>query len=159
MPATFDSTRQRADPPDVRELVDELVDRARITDLISRLARCLDSRDFDGLRDLFSTDATVTTPGGTATGHDAIVEQARRRHSVDAEIQRIVTNLLIDRHGHDRAVVRANLLVSFARTGPADPTPFVLGEVYDLALRRTRAGWRLTNLTSTPVWTINRPAG
>jgi hypothetical protein len=28
-------------------------------DLISRLARCLDSRDFDSLRDLFSADATV----------------------------------------------------------------------------------------------------
>jgi len=32
------------------------------------------------LRELFTADATVTNRG-TATGHDALVEQARRRHS------------------------------------------------------------------------------
>jgi hypothetical protein len=126
---------------------------------VHRIVGGLDSRDFEGIRDLFTADATVTTAGGTSTGHDAIVDQARRRHSADAGVQHIVTNLLIDlRDGGDRAAVRANLLVTFARTGPTDPAPFVLGEVYDLALRRTPQGWRLTSLSSTMVWTINRPA-
>lgn len=134
-----------------------LLDRHDITDLVSGLGRCLDERDFEGLRDLFTEDAEVTTPGGTATGHDALVEQARRRHSSDRGIQHVITNLLIDLDG-DRATVRANLLVSFAKTGPDDAQPFLLGEVYRFELRRTADGWRFTRLGSTPVWTLNRPA-
>ncbi|MDG4833930.1 nuclear transport factor 2 family protein [Solwaraspora sp. WMMD1047] len=134
-----------------------LLDRAWITDLVSRLGSNLDSRNFEGLRDLFTPDATVTTPGGTAHGHDALVDQARRRHSTDVGIQHIITNVLIEHSDDDRATARANLLVSFARTGAGDPSPFLLGEIYDFDLRRTPAGWRLTALTSTPVWTLNDP--
>jgi 3-phenylpropionate/cinnamic acid dioxygenase small subunit len=154
MTATTGPGLQVADPSDIQELID----RVRITDLISRLVRCLDSRDFEGLRNLFTAEATVSTAGGTATGHDALVEQARRRHSADQGIQHFLTNLLIDRQGDDRAVVRANLLVSFARTGVADPAPFIIGEVYDIQLDRTGEGWRMTAVASTTVWTINRPA-
>lgn len=137
--------------------LDALLDRQDITDLVTAPGRWLDERDFDGLRDLFATDASVTTPGGTATGHDALVAQARRRHSSDQGIQHVITNLLVEVDG-DRARVRANLLVSFARTGPADPQPFLLGEVYRFELRRIADGWRITRLDSTPVWTLNRPS-
>jgi len=98
----------------------------------------------------------VTTPGGPATGHDALVDQARRRHSSDDGIQHVITNLLVERDG-DRASVRANLLVSFAHSGPTDPEPFLLGEVYRFALRRTADGWRISALNSTPRWSLNRP--
>ncbi|HEY7048229.1 MAG TPA: nuclear transport factor 2 family protein [Jatrophihabitantaceae bacterium] len=137
--------------------LEELIDRQDITDLVSDLGRRLDERDFEGLRDLFTEDAAVTTPGGTATGHDALVEQARRRHSSDQGIQHVIANVLIDVDGDD-ARVRANLLVSFARTGPDDAQPFLLGEVYRFELRRTADGWRFTRLGSTPVWTLNRPS-
>jgi hypothetical protein len=99
----------------------------------------------------------VSTPGGTATGHDALVDQARRRHSQDAGIQHVITNQLVNIEG-DRASVRANLLVSFARSGVSDPQPFLLGEVYRFELRRTDDGWRIAGLGSTPVWSLNRPA-
>lgn len=138
--------------------LETLRDRQDITDLVSSLGRCLDERNFEGLRDLFTTDAAVTTPGGTAAGHDALVEQARRGHSADQGIQHVITNLLIDVDGN-RAGVRANLLVSFARSGPSDPQPFLLGEVYRLELRRSEDGWRFTGLSSAPVWSLNRPAG
>jgi 3-phenylpropionate/cinnamic acid dioxygenase small subunit len=137
--------------------LEELIDRQDITDLVSDLGRRLDERDFEGLRDLFTEDAAVTTPGGTATGYDALVEQARRRHSSDQGIQHVIANVLIDVDGDD-ARVRANLLVSFARTGPDDAQPFLLGEVYRFELRRTADGWRFTRLGSTPVWTLNRPS-
>jgi hypothetical protein len=57
---------------------------------------------FDGLRQLFTAGATVTT-GGTARGHDALVEQARRRHTRDESIQHIITNLIIDLDGNRAA--------------------------------------------------------
>jgi len=138
--------------------VRDLVDRLQIEECISALGRCLDERDFEAIRGLFTEDASVHTPGGTATGHDALVEQARRWHSTDEGIQHLITNLLVERDG-DRASVRTNLLVSFARAGVADPAPFLLGEVYRFQLRRTGAGWRITELSSTPVWSVNQPAG
>jgi hypothetical protein len=137
--------------------IENLVDQHDIERAVYSLGRCLDERDFERLRELFTADAAVSTPGGTATGHDALVEQARGRHSSDDGIQHLITNLLVEREG-DTARVRANLLVSFAHAGAADPAPFLLGEVYHFELQRTGSGWRIGRLSSVPVWTLNRPA-
>ena len=134
---------------------DTMADRLELERAVWSLGRCLDERDFDGLRELFTADATVTT-AATATGHDALVEQARRRHSRDDGIQHIITNLITDMDG-DQATGRANLLVSFARTGPDDPAPYLIGEVYRFAFRRTSRGWRITSMTSTRTWSLNQP--
>jgi len=136
---------------------DTLADRLELERIVSLLGRCLDERDFDGLRQLFNADATVTT-GETAHSHDALVEQARRRHTRDASIQHIITNLIIDFDG-DQAAGRANLLVSFAHTGPADPAPFLIGEVYRLTFQRTPHGWRINSLASTPTWSLAQQPG
>jgi hypothetical protein len=136
---------------------DPTTDHLAIERVIFSVGRCLDECDFDGLRDLFTDAASVSTPGGEVRGHHALVTQARSRHSNDEGIQHLITNLLIDQGG-DQATVRANLLVTFAKTGVGDPSPFVLGEVYRFNLERTSSGWRITRLTSTPVWTLNLPA-
>jgi SnoaL-like domain len=130
-----------------------LADRMELQQVIWTLGRCLDERDFDGLRQIFTTDAAVTTRE-TASGLDALVDQARRRHSRDDGIQHIITNLITDVDG-DQATGRANLLVSFAHTGPADPAPLLVGEVYRFTFRRTPHGWRITRLTSTVTWSLN----
>lgn len=144
-----------------------LLDRSAIDTLVASLGRCLDERDFDGLRALFTPDAEVVTPGGTSRGHDALVEQARRRHTAPRGVQHVITNLLVDFAGGaagsadprpERAAVRANLLVAFADDGPSDPAPFVLGEVYRFGIVRTDAGWRFDRMSSAAVWTLNRPA-
>jgi SnoaL-like domain len=132
-----------------------LADRLELERTVWTLGRCLDERDFDGLRQIFAVDATVTT-AQTATGQDTLVEQARRRHSRDDGIQHIITNLIVDLDG-DRATGRANLLVSFARTGPDDPAPYLIGEVYRFTFQRTPAGWRIATLTSTRTWSLNQP--
>jgi hypothetical protein len=130
-------------------------DQLELERTVWSLGRCLDERDFDGLRQLFTEDATVTT-AATASGHEALVEQARRRHSRDDGVQHIITNLITDVAG-DQATGRANLLVSFARTGPADPAPLLIGEVYRFAFHRTPQGWRISRLTSTRTWSLNQP--
>lgn len=135
----------------------ELADEFEIERVISSLGRCLDERDFDSLRALFTADATVETPGGAAQGHDALVEQARRRHTAADGIQHVITNVLVHVDG-ETAQVRANLLVAFAETGPHDPAPFLLGEVYRFSFAHTPQGWRITSLSSAPTWTMNRPA-
>jgi hypothetical protein len=131
-------------------------DRSDIIDLVSQLGRHLDDRDFEGLRNLFVADATVSTPGGTVSGLDALVAQARARHADPQGIQHLITNTLADIEG-DHATVRANLLVTFA-DGVRDPAPFQLGEVYHFEMVRTPAGWQIRTLSTTPVWSLNPPA-
>ncbi|MBW9210330.1 nuclear transport factor 2 family protein [Mumia sp. zg.B53] len=131
---------------------DSHTDRVDLVDLVSRLGRCLDTRDFDGLRDVFAPDGRVVTLGGTAEGHDALVAQAARKHS-QGNVWHSVTGHVIDLDG-DTATIRANLLVAFAE-GVADPAPFLLGEVYDMEAQRGDRGWRLTRMSATPVWSLN----
>jgi SnoaL-like domain len=64
--------------------------------------------------------------------------------------------LIVDLDG-DQAAGRADLLASFAHTGPTDPAPFLVGEVYRFTFRRTAEGWRIASLSSTVSWSPNQP--
>lgn len=134
----------------------QLLDRQQVTDLVYRLGACLDDGRFDDMRSLFVDEATVRTPGGTAEGMDALVDQARRNHTPDERVQHIITNLLLDLDG-DRGEVRANLVVPFApaaddRPAPPPPARTALGEIYRFGVVRTAAGWRLSRVEAVPVW-------
>lgn len=143
----------------------DLLDRDEIATLVHRLGACLDEGRVEDLRTLFTADAVASTPGGVADGIDALVAQASRNHSPDDGIQHLISGVLVDRdRDGDTATVRANLVVTFARRAPAPAAPAsalvapaALGEVYRFAARRTPAGWRLTRVTTTPVWVSHTP--
>ncbi|MGW5383757.1 nuclear transport factor 2 family protein [Nocardia sp. NPDC003963] len=134
----------------------ELGDRAELTALVDRLAVALDDGDFEQFRTIYTVDATARTPGGEATGRDALTAQAARSHSPDKVIQHFVSNIAIGL-ATDTAEIRANLLAVFApaTTDAALPTPgFTLGEIYRFSARREPEGWRLTRVHSTPIWSV-----
>ena len=135
--------------------VTELVARNAITELVYRLGVALDDGRFDELRSIFTEDSTASTPGGSVEGIDALIAQASRNHSRERRNHHVITNVLVDLDG-ERADVRANLVVTFAR----DAVPyFTLGEVYRFDARRTPDGWRLSRVESTPVWTTGSRDG
>ncbi|MEV0295541.1 nuclear transport factor 2 family protein [Nocardia sp. NPDC050710] len=140
----------------------ELVDRDQITGLVDRLGRALDEGRFDDLRTVYTPDATAKTPGGTATGREALIAQASRNHTDANRIQHFISNVLIDLRG-DRADVRANLLATFtpaaATPGRVAPEPqFTLGEIYHFDAVRTDEGWRLSRVEMSTLWsTGTRP--
>jgi SnoaL-like domain len=143
----------------------QLADRDEITRLVYRLGACLDEARFDDMRHLFVDDSVASTPGGVAEGIDALIAQASRNHSPDAAIQHLITNVLVDLEG-DRATVRANLLVTFARPDPDAEAPSALAEVYRFVARRSSSGWRLARVEAQPIWAshvplapVGRPAG
>ncbi len=145
--------------------VQELLDRAEVTDLVYRLGACLDEGRFDEMPSLFVEEATAQTPGGTAEGRDAVVAQAARNHRPTDHVQHVITNVLIERHG-DEANVRANLVVHFAARGeaggttPAPPVRFTLGEIYRFDVVRTPGGFRFRRVETVPLWmsgTFDRP--
>jgi hypothetical protein len=145
----------------------QLLDRAEITDLVSRLGASLDEGRFDDMRTLMVEEVTARTPGGAKEGRDAVVGMAQKNHRPEWGHEHVITNVLVDLHG-DRATVRANLVVHSAPDGPpspeAAPVPdgpppllapevtFMLGEVYGFDVVRTEEGWRFARVEATPVW-------
>lgn len=127
-----------------------LADRVALEDLVSRLGRWLDEEGAEDDAAILSEDVSVDTAGGSARGRQAVVEQARRTHD-RWRTQHIITNVLVE-PDVDRARMQANLVVAFAGD-PEAPEPVVLlGERYRFAAVRTEAGWRLSRIEVTPVW-------
>jgi hypothetical protein len=120
----------------------QLHDRQAVTDLVSRLGLWLDGETtLEQARAILHDDVAIRTPGGTATGIDEVVAQARRNHEVPT--QHLITNVLVDLDG-ERATAGANLLVTFQ-----DAT---LGERYAFEAANTTVGWRLTKIEVEPRW-------
>jgi len=156
------STTATATDDAARRETRELRDRDQITQLVYRLGRALDEGRFDDLRAIYTPDATVRTPGGTAEGRDALIAQARRNHTDAHRIQHFFSNVIVDVHG-DSADVRANIVAIFT---PAAETPgrvapepaFTLGVVYRIDAVRSGEGWSMSRVDMTPQWsTGTRP--
>lgn len=131
----------------------ELIDRADLTDLLNRQGLWLDEGRFDEADTIFTEDATSKTPGGEAQGREAVTEQARRNHTRYARTQHVTSNALIDLDG-DRATVRANLIANLVLDAD-NPEPAVrLGVRYRFDAVRTDLGWRFSRVEATPVWRI-----
>jgi SnoaL-like domain len=74
-PALPTQTR-RAELARLERHVAEFTGRNEITNLVYRLGAFLDERRFDEMRSLLVDAATVRTPGGTAEGREAVIDQA-----------------------------------------------------------------------------------
>lgn len=134
-----------------RRRLEDLLDRDEIATLVHRLGTALDEGRFDDFRSIFAEEATAKTPGGVAEGLDAMIAQASRNHSPDNRIQHRISDVLVDLDA-DKASVRANLAVTFAKPDDAPGEHFWMGEVYRFTATRAPHGWRLTSVETTPVW-------
>lgn len=121
-----------------------------LTQLVFRLGACLDEHRFADMHEVLATDITASTPGGTASGRDAVVAQATRNHTGYTHLQHVFSDVLVSPDG-DEAALRANVVARLIGAGPAGPD-VTLGGVYRMQARRTAAGWRLTSLQVEPVW-------
>ena len=129
----------------------EYADRIDLADLLARQGLWLDELRFGETAEIFTEDATAKTPGGQATGQEALIEQARRNHSRYELTHHITSNVLMDLDG-DRAVVRANLVAYLVRDA-AEPEPtLTLGSRYRFEAVRAAQGWRFTSVEAIPVW-------
>lgn len=132
--------------------LDDLLDRAALHDLLTGLAQRLDAKDFDGLAEVYTADATLRTPDGPVRGADLIIDVARRNHENFARTQHFVSGITIERDGAD-ATVGADVLAVFA-LGPGLPlAQRLFGSRYEVRAVRTAEGWRLREHTIVPLWT------
>ncbi|TYB61389.1 nuclear transport factor 2 family protein [Nonomuraea sp. PA05] len=128
--------------------------RTDVTELIYRLYACMDESRFADLHSVFTDDISVRTPGGLASGRDAVVAQATRGHSTGHRVQHFVHNPIVRVDG-DHATVRADVIVTFTPEGQRAPAPqYTLSERFHYETVRTPGGWRVSHVDGTPVWTV-----
>lgn len=132
----------------------EWVDKSAIVEMVSRLGKWLDLKQFDDPavnEALFMPNIVVGTPGGAgARGIEAVVEKARKRHG-SITCQHLHTNVLVDVHG-DTASAEANLLVTFV-PDPKKPAAFSqVGTRYRFELARVGQGWKFASINDHMLW-------
>ncbi len=120
-----------------------LLDEREIVRGLSRFARVLDQKRWDGLTDVFARDLTFNYGAdGEQAGIDALREQMRRYLDVCGGTQHLIGSILVDVEG-DSAVSRAYVQARHQRRN--DPVGAIFdstGEYVDQWERRSE-GWRI----------------
>lgn len=130
----------------------ELVDRAAISDLLIDFARCLDVRDWDGYLANFADDGVLELPFGTFTGRAEIAATATRGLDAFDATHHVSTNHAIKVDG-DTARSRSYLLVAHVPDAGDRGRHGDAGGWYDCSYRREPDGWRFTHVALSIVWT------
>ena len=130
--------------------IQTLIDRAEITDLLSRYARAVDRKDWQLFRSVFTPDARIdyTQMGGIAGDVDEVVGFLTEVMAMFEAKQHLISNVEIDLDG-DTAKVTA--LVYNALKLP-DHDVWGTGGWYHHELVRTPDGWRSRSLVEEASW-------
>ena len=127
-----------------------LIDRAEITDLLTRYARAVDRKDWDLFRSVFTADARIdyTQVGGVAGDLDTVVGFLEQVMPMFESMQHLVSNIDIAIDG-DEAEVTA--MVYNPLKLPDSPM-WATGGWYHHELVRTPEGWRSRSLVEEASW-------
>jgi hypothetical protein len=137
------------------------IDTRLITELVLRLGRWLDLKQYDDAaitESMFVPTVLVGSPGrtgGAAQGIASVVVKARKRHDGIGS-QHAFTNVLVELHG-DTASAGAELLATFV-PDPQKPTFFSqLGARYEFDFVRVGRGWKFSRIDDRTVWRQDLP--
>ena len=139
----------------------ELSDRFEIQDLVYRYSELLDSRQIQGLREVFTEDAHIdyTALGGTEGNLEttlAFLQEALSLELFPAS-QHLNANIQVELHG-DTATGRVMCFNPMNMTLPdGGQQLFMLGLWYIDEYRRTPAGWRICRREEEKSWVFNTP--
>ncbi len=135
----------------------DAADRQEIVDLTIAYTWALDNRHFEGLRQVFTPDATADLRGIDCNGVDAIIARIS-----GALVRFEVTQHLIGNHqvrvNGDTAECRCQLHAQHIRHGIVGGHTFVVGGVYEDQLVRTQDGWRISHRVMRETWKLGNEA-
>jgi 3-phenylpropionate/cinnamic acid dioxygenase small subunit len=131
-----------------------IADRLEIEDVLSRYAWSIDTKNFDGLDEVFTADAHVdyTSAGGIKGAYPEVKAWLANVLPHFPAYQHLVTNKDIRING-DTATSRAEFYNPMMNAKPDGSTTFffVGGEYHD-DLVRTPQGWRIKQRIEKSVW-------
>lgn len=133
---------------------EELADRAAIGDVLDDYAFAVDSRDWELLHSLFTDDAVLDyiAAGGPRGAREEVLGWISASLPAVTLTQHLVTNRRI-RIDRDTAIARTELLNPLLFDNPDGAQLLLLGGRYDDRLKRTAAGWKLTERVHVTTWT------
>jgi len=144
----------------------DLIDRARISDVVIAYATGLDRRDWPLYRSIFADEiemdfASVGIRVGTFAA-DRWVRDARRLFAGFEATQHTSTNHVISIHGDEATCVsnmQAEHFVARREDEPLAPGQerWTIGGYYTNELVRTPSGWKLRKITLTVTWSTGNP--
>ena len=134
-----------------------MADREDIIDLAVRYAWALDTKNVDGLREVFTPDATAMLRGVECSGVDQIIAR------IGGSILRLdCTQHFISNHqvvvDGDTATHRCQLQSQHVRAAAEGGHNFIVGGYYEDRVVRTPDGWRIAHRLMQQTWTEGNPA-
>lgn len=127
-----------------------LIDRAEITDLLTRYARAVDRQDWELFRTVFTPDARIdyTQVGGIAGDLDTVVGFLEEVMAMFEAMQHLISNIDITIDG-DEAKVTAMV---YNPLKLPNTEVWATGGWYHHELVRTPDGWRSRSLVEEASW-------
>lgn len=139
--------------------IQEISDRMEIQDLCWNYADCIDRKDFDALRQIFTDDAFIdySVFGGAVGGLEEVIQFLKDAMGIFPNTQHLNANMQIKVAG-DSATGR---IMCFnpqeMDLGKGKETTFILGLWYVDKYVRTDSGWRIKERIEEKSWKLNTP--
>jgi ketosteroid isomerase-like protein len=134
-----------------------LMDEREIISRINAYCSALDSRNFEGLRDVYTPDATALLVESEFGDLDAIIEKCRVALSPLDGSHHLVGNYEIQVDG-DAATSHTYLQAQHIKAGVHGEPTFIMAGFYDDVWTRLEVGWRISRRILTITWTSGNAA-
>lgn len=131
-------------------------DRIEISDLLTRYAHAVDTKDWALYRTVFTPDARIdySATGGPSGTLDDVVDKLAPMLDLFTRTQHFVSNIAVDLDGDEarvRAMFHNPMVVTDAHDGVV-AKQFFCGGWYNHELVRTTDGWRSRRLVEESAW-------
>jgi ketosteroid isomerase-like protein len=135
-----------------------MTDREAIQQLMATYAYAIDAKDYAGITDCFTEDATVEYAGHShrLTGHAAIAKIMEQQLGPLDVTQHMFTNFIIQTDG-DTGRVSCDILAQHVRRGALGGDKYMAGGQYRVEVRHTSAGWKISGVAARTLWNEGNP--
>jgi hypothetical protein len=138
--------------------LEEISDRLEIQELLVRYSHCIDTRNFDGLDEVFTADAFIdyTALGGAKGSLTETQDFLRRSMKLFKSFQHMISNFILEIDG-DTATARTICHNPMVMDRDGGEHIFVCGLWYVDKLVRTERGWRIRERVEERCYVDNMP--
>ena len=136
----------------------EISDRIEIQDLLVRYSHCIDTRDWEGLDEVFTPDAFIDYSAfGGSVGTLAETKDFLGKAMVAFKsFQHMISNMMVELDG-DRATARTICHNPMVMERDGGEHVFICGLWYVDEIVRTDAGWRIAKRVEERCYVDNMP--
>jgi ketosteroid isomerase-like protein len=137
-------------------VVQQVLDRQAINDLLVAYVHALDRRDWAAVARCFASDAVFVHPGGRVEGPEGIVARARAALGPLDASQHLLGSVLVSVDG-DWADATSYFQAQHARAEAPGGGLYVIAGTYRDRLRRGAAGWEIVERVQEYSWKSGNP--